>query len=80
LVKRLDAADIAFAELNEIDALARHPHLNRVSIETIAGTVSVPRPAAVHDQELRRYGPVPALGQHTEAILSEFCGKGHDDE
>jgi formyl-CoA transferase len=78
IMERLDLASIAVAELNDMPALARHPHLNLVEIETACGLVSVPRPSPVHPDEPRRYRPVPALGQHTDAVLSEFSSRSRE--
>jgi hypothetical protein len=36
------------------------------------GSVSYPAPAALQMGESRRYGPVPALGAHTEKVRAEF--------
>jgi formyl-CoA transferase len=77
VIERLDQASIAFAELNDIEALARHSHLSRMMIETVTGLISIPRPAPISMGGARVYGSVPGLGQHTKAILSEFCGKDH---
>ena len=55
------AADVAFAAVNDMAGLARHPHLRRVAVETPNGPVSLPAPAPRFDGEPRRYGPVPAL-------------------
>jgi len=53
--------------------LARHPHLRRISVETPSGAVRYPAPATRRREgETRRYGPVPALGEHTENIRAEF--------
>lgn len=62
----LTRADIAFAELNDMAALSRHPHLRRITVDTPSGTVSFPAPAPITGEEIRSYGPVPALGQHTD--------------
>jgi itaconate CoA-transferase len=62
----LTRADIAFAELNDMAALSRHPHLRRITVDTPSGTVSFPAPAPIIGEEIRSYGPVPALGQHTD--------------
>ena len=60
-------ADIAFAAVNDMAGLARHPHLRRVAVETPNGPVSLPAPAPIFAEEARRYGPVPALkGRHDE--------------
>lgn len=66
-IAALTRADIAFAELNDLAALSRHPHLRRITVETPSGPVSFPAPAPFVAGETRRYGPVPALGQHTTA-------------
>jgi itaconate CoA-transferase len=75
LIAKLTVADIAFARVNEPKDLARHPHLRRVTIATPSGPVRYPAPAAQHAGEERRYGAVPALGEHTETIRAEFLAK-----
>jgi formyl-CoA transferase len=72
LEQKLAAADIAFARVNGPAGLARHPHLRRIKVGTPSGPVSYPAPAEQHAAAARRYGPVPALGQHTEAVRAEF--------
>jgi formyl-CoA transferase len=64
LLKRLAAADIAFAEVNTMDDLAQHPHLRRIEVNTPHGVVSYPAPAAIVVGEPRHYGAVPAIGEH----------------
>jgi len=63
LLKRLAEADIAFAEVNTMADLARHPHLRRIEVETPNGAVSYPAPAAIVMDEPRRYGAVPDIGE-----------------
>ncbi len=72
LMQRLAAADIAFAPVNGPAELGRHPHLRRIAVETPSGPVSYPAPAERRASASRRYGPVPALGEHTESIRKEF--------
>jgi itaconate CoA-transferase len=72
LTQKLEAADIAFARVNDTTRLARHPHLRRIEIATPSGPVSYAPPAARSDGEPRPYRPVPALGAHTERIWAEF--------
>ena len=72
LIEKLAAADIAFARVNDAGGLAAHPHLRRIRVATPSGTVAYPAPAARHSGETRHYGPVPALGQHTDKIRAEF--------
>jgi formyl-CoA transferase len=71
LEEKLAAADIAFARVNSPADLARHPHLRRITIGTPSGPVSYPAPAE-RGAASRRYGPVPAVGQHTEQVRAEF--------
>ncbi len=54
-------ADLAFASVNDMAGLSRHPHLRRVIVETPQGPVSIPAPGAIFVGETRAYGPVPAL-------------------
>jgi crotonobetainyl-CoA:carnitine CoA-transferase CaiB-like acyl-CoA transferase len=60
----LTEADIAFADVNDMAALAAHPHLRRMSVTTPAGPVAFPAPAPRVMGEPRRYGGVPAIGEH----------------
>jgi itaconate CoA-transferase len=72
LEQKLAAADIAFARVNTAADLSRHPHLRRITIGTPSGPVSYPAPAERRGAESRRYGPVPALGEHTNKVRAEF--------
>jgi formyl-CoA transferase len=71
LTEKLEAADIAFARVNDVAGFVAHPHLRRISVETPSGEVSYPAPAAIRDQP-RQYGRVPGLGEHTEKVRKEF--------
>jgi itaconate CoA-transferase len=75
LMKQLQNADIAFARVSDCDLLSRHPHLRRITFETPSGPVSIPATAPIFAGEQRRYGPVPALGEHTEKVRAEFLGE-----
>ena len=84
LEQKLAAADIAYARVNSPADLGRHPHLRRITVGTPSGPVSYPAPAERGAVTARRYGPVPALGEHTERVRAEFmtlvslppCGGG----
>lgn len=73
LIERLESADIAFAKLNGMAELSRHPHLRRISVTTEAGPVAFPAPAAVVKDHSRIFGKVPAIGEHNELVLTDFC-------
>jgi itaconate CoA-transferase len=62
LLRRLSTADTAFAEVNDMAALSKHPHLRRVEVETPAGPVAIPAPAALFDGAAHPCGAVPSLG------------------
>ena len=68
---RLAKADIAFARVSDCAHLSAHPHLRRVTVETPSGPAAMPAPAPVIEGT-RRYGRVPALGEHTEKVRAEF--------
>jgi crotonobetainyl-CoA:carnitine CoA-transferase CaiB-like acyl-CoA transferase len=64
-IAALTRADTAFAELNDMAALSRHPHLRRITVETPKGPVALPAPAPIVRGETRVYGAAPALGAQT---------------
>jgi formyl-CoA transferase len=72
LIGRLNAADIAFATINDMAALSKHPHLRRIQVATEAGSVAFPAPAVIARGWERHYGHVPALGQDTDKVLQEL--------
>ena len=72
IMQKLAAAEIAFAQINTPAELAHHPHLRRITVGTPHGPVSYSAPAEIHASTSRRYGPVPALGEHTEKVRAEF--------
>jgi itaconate CoA-transferase len=69
LLQRLSDADIAFAEVNTMADLARHPHLRRIEVNTPKGAVTYPAPAAIVVDAPRQYGAVPGIGEH--AIIAK---------
>ncbi|MBV8927265.1 MAG: CoA transferase [Bradyrhizobium sp.] len=66
LIRRLEDADIAFGEVNTMADLTVHPHLRRIEVDTPKGAVTYSAPAAIFVGEPRKYGPVPAIGEHAE--------------
>ncbi len=72
----LRAADIAFGLVRGVDGLSAHPALRRAVLETERGPVAVAAPPARFDDGDRAFGPVPALGAHTEAVRREFLPQG----
>jgi crotonobetainyl-CoA:carnitine CoA-transferase CaiB-like acyl-CoA transferase len=75
LVRRLDAAQIANARVNDMREVWEHPQLRArarwVEVDTPAGRIAAPVPPGVSSREARM-GPIPALGEHTDAILAEL--------
>jgi itaconate CoA-transferase len=76
LVARLDAAGIANARINEMHDVWAHPQLkarNRwTEVDTPAGRVPALLPPALPSGVEARMDPVPAVGQHSEALLQEL--------
>lgn len=54
-------ADIAFAQINDMERLSCHPHLRRITVATPNGPVSIPAPAPVWEETAYDYGAVPGL-------------------
>ena len=76
IVERLEAARIAYGRISSIDDLARHPQNRYSQVETPAGPVTLLGSGILLDGAASEYGPVPALGQHTRAVLEEFAPNG----
>lgn len=62
--EKLSDADLAFASVNDMAALAVHPQLRRITVDTPNGPISYPAPAAIVTGSERSYRPVPALGSN----------------
>jgi itaconate CoA-transferase len=75
LRQKLTAAKLAFASVNGVPQVAAHPHLRRITVKTPHGDASFAAPPAIVRGETREYGPVPSLGQHTDAVRAEFAGR-----
>ena len=76
VVARLDAAQIANARVNDMAGLWAHPQLAARErwqpVQTPAGEVPALLPPGRNNQFDYRMDPVPAVGEHTEAILHEL--------
>ena len=82
VIERLDAAQIANAHMNDMHDLWNHPQLAARRRWSEVGTPAGPMPAllppAVPSSWEARLDPVPALGEHTDAILGAL-GYGSAD-
>ena len=82
VIKRLDEAQIANAQVNEVGDLWNHPQLKaRGRFRTIgspAGELAALLPPGANSSYEYRMDAIPALGQHSEAILREL-GRGDAD-
>jgi itaconate CoA-transferase len=72
LTERLFQAKIAFGSVNSVADLSHHPQLRRTAVATPSGSVELVAPPVVTAGEELSLRPVPALGQHTEAIRREY--------
>jgi crotonobetainyl-CoA:carnitine CoA-transferase CaiB-like acyl-CoA transferase len=75
LVQRLDAAQIANARVNDMGEVWNHPQLRARKrwdeVDTPLGRIAAPLPPGLTGGEARM-DRVPALGEHTDAILAEL--------
>lgn len=72
LSQRMHAAGIANGRVSTMADLATHPQARHVTVDTPSGPVRLLSPGATIDGALPAFGPVPALGEHTQAIRAEF--------
>ena len=75
-VERLETADIANARLNDMQEFWGHPQLKARSrwaqVDSPGGTIDALRPPFNLSGFEPRMGAVPALGEHTQALLAEL--------
>jgi len=76
VVDRLDAAGIANARVNTMDELWAHPQLSARGrlqrVDSPKGELSAFLPPGVNNRFDYRMDPIPAVGEHTAAILREL--------
>ncbi|MDA3015571.1 MAG: CaiB/BaiF CoA-transferase family protein [Actinomycetota bacterium] len=81
VIARLDAAGIANGRVNDVTALIQHPQLATRDrwreVATASGPIKALRPPAIMHGLDEPMGPIPEVGEHTEAILAEL---GYDRE
>lgn len=72
VIERLSQARIAFGRLNQVADLAEHSQLRRITTPTPSGPVQSVAPPIRWSGIDFTPGPVPAIGQHDQAIRQEF--------
>ena len=76
VVARLDAAQIANARVNAMDEVWAHPQLAArgrwVNVDSPVGPVPALKPPGVSNAFEYRIDRIPAVGEHSEAILREL--------
>ena len=81
-IERLDAAHIGNASVNDIADVWAHPQLRARErwreVRSPVGPIPALKPPADNDRFAPRMDPVPALGEHTDAIL-QALGYGPED-
>ena len=74
LIARLEAAELAWARINDMPAVLAHPQLagrgRWVEVDTPGGPYRALRSPIEIDGVEPVAGPVPGLGEHTESVLS----------
>lgn len=84
LATSLEAASIANARMNTMDELWAHPVLSERNrwrdVETPSGAIAALLPPASLEGVEARMDPVPALGEHSAAILAELGRSPSDIE
>lgn len=71
--QRLGEAGTAYGFVNEVADLGAHPALRRAEVQTPRGPARLVAPPALVDGRAPELGRVPAIGEHTDAIRTEFA-------
>jgi len=76
VIERLEAAQIASARMNTVEGLIAHPQLEARDrwrdVDSPAGTVRMLKPPFNFERMDVPMGPIPSVGEHTDAILGEL--------
>lgn len=72
IIKRLNDAEIAFGRLTDLNDLTSHPQNRFIEVHAEAGTFQLMAPGFKVRGVTERYGSVPKLGEHTDALRAEF--------
>jgi itaconate CoA-transferase len=76
VVKRLDDAQIGNAAMNDMRQMWEHAQLHArkrwTEVDSPNGKIRAMRPPGVPDNFDARMDPIPAVGEHTDAILAEI--------
>jgi itaconate CoA-transferase len=76
VLQRLDDAQIANARVNDMAAVWAHPQLAArqrfTEVDSPAGAIAAMWPPALPPSFEPRMDPIPALGEHTDALLGEL--------
>ncbi|MCS7235514.1 MAG: CaiB/BaiF CoA-transferase family protein [Armatimonadota bacterium] len=76
LEQRLEAADLAYAQMRTVQGLLEHPQLRARhrwrQLSSAVGPLLALLPPFSLEEEEPQLGPVPELGQHTRAVLREL--------
>lgn len=72
MATRLEAAQIAYGRLSDMEDLKQHAQNRTVTVDTPSGPVTMLAPGFLIDDTLPDFGKVPALGEDTERVLAEF--------
>lgn len=79
LSEKMHQVGIANGRVSTMEDLAAHPQNRYVEVDTPSGPVRLLSPGAVVDGALPDFGPVPALGAHTDAVRAEFTATPSSD-
>ena len=76
IIRRLEAADIAYSRMNSVAEFITHPQLTSrgrwMDVDSEVGPLRALQPPVVMEGVEPVMGAVPALGQHTQSILGEL--------
>jgi hypothetical protein len=71
----LEEARIAIGRLSDMEDVVHHPQQRFITLPTPTGPIDILGPGAITaGDDAKRYGPVPKLDQHGDALREEFGG------
>ena len=71
-VQLLTKAGIACGRLSDMDDLIAHPQRRLAKVATPSGEIEMLAPGVTYPGEELAFGPVPRIGEHSQALRREF--------
>lgn len=72
IVAKLERARVAYGRVSSLEDVAAHPQNRYIEVDSPTGPIRCLAPGVIFDRVAPVFGPVPALGEHSDKLREEF--------